>query len=41
MKQQEAQRIGEAAGISSKPSFEETFDEPQRAMRPLAAAKPA
>jgi hypothetical protein len=42
MKQQEAQRIGEAAGICSKPSFEETFDEPQRAPRSLAAtAKPA
>ena len=41
MKQQEAQRIGEAAGICSKPSFEETFDEPQSARRPLAAAKPA
>ena len=42
MKQQEAQRIGEAAGICSKPSLEETFDEPQRAPRSLAAtAKPA
>lgn len=42
MKQQEAQRIGEAAGICSKPSLEETFDEPQRAPRALVAtAKPA
>jgi len=42
MKQQEAQRIGEAAGICSKPSLEETFDEPQRAPRALiATAKPA
>jgi hypothetical protein len=42
MKQQEAQRIGDAAGICSKPSLEETFDEPQRAPRSLvAAAKPA
>lgn len=41
MKQREAQRIGEAAGICSKPSIEETFDEPHNAMRPLAAAKPA
>ena len=42
MKQQEAQRIGEAAGICSKPSLEETFDEPQRAPRSLiATAKPA
>jgi hypothetical protein len=41
-KQQEAQRIGEAAGICSKPSIEETFDEPQRAPRSLiATAKPA
>ena len=38
MKQQEAQRIGEAAGICSKPSLEETFDEPQRAPRSLVAA---
>jgi hypothetical protein len=35
MKQQEAERIGEAAGICSKPSIEETFDEPQRAPRSL------
>ena len=42
MKQQEAQRIGEAAGICSKPSLEETFDEPQRAPRSLVATgKPA
>jgi len=42
MKQQEAQRIGEAAGICSKPSLEETFEEPQRVPRSLAAtAKPA
>ena len=42
MKQQEAQRIGEAAGICSKPSLEETFEEPQRAPRALiATAKPA
>jgi hypothetical protein len=42
MKQQEAQRIGEAAGICSKPSLEETFDEPQRAPRSLiASGKPA
>jgi hypothetical protein len=42
MKQQEAERIAEAAGICSKPSLEETFDEPQRAPRSLAAAaKPA
>jgi hypothetical protein len=42
MKQQEAQRIGEAAGICSKPSIEETFDEPQSAPRSLvASAKPA
>jgi hypothetical protein len=42
MKQQEAQRIGEAAGICSKPSLEETFDEPQRTPRSLiATAKPA
>jgi hypothetical protein len=42
MKQQEAQRIGEAAGICSKPSLEESFDEPQRAPRSLVATgKPA
>jgi|SRR5580700_2831479 hypothetical protein len=42
MKQQEAQLIGEAAGICTKPSLEESFDEPQRAPRCLAAtAKPA
>jgi hypothetical protein len=42
MKQQEGQRIGEAAGICSKPSLEETFDEPQRAPRSLVATgKPA
>ena len=42
MKQQEAQRIGEAAGICSTPSLEETFDEPPRAPRALiATAKPA
>jgi hypothetical protein len=42
MKQQEAQRIGEAAGICSKPSIEESFHEPQRAPRSLiATAKPA
>lgn len=42
MKQQEAQRVGEAAGICSKPSLEETFDEPQRAPRSLVATgKPA
>ena len=42
MKQQEAQRTGEAAGICSKPSLEETFEEPQRVPRSLAAtAKPA
>jgi hypothetical protein len=42
MKQQEAQLIGEAAGICSKPSLDESFDEPQRATRSLiAAAKPA
>jgi hypothetical protein len=37
MKQQEAERIGEAAGICAKPSIEETFDEPQRAPRSLIA----
>jgi hypothetical protein len=37
MKQQEAERIGEAAGICSKPSIEETFDEPQRSPRSLVA----
>jgi hypothetical protein len=42
MKQQEAQRIGEAAGICSKPSLEESFDEPQRVPRSLVATgKPA
>ena len=42
MKQQEAQFIGEAAGICSKPSLDETFEEPQRAPRSLiATAKPA
>jgi hypothetical protein len=37
MKQQEAERIGEAAGICSKPSIEETFNEPQGAPRSLIA----
>ena len=37
MKQQEAERIGEAAGICSKPSIEETFDEPQLTARSLVA----
>ena len=42
MKQQEAQRIGEAAGICSKLILEETFDQPQRAPRALiVTAKPA
>ena len=42
MKQQEAERIGEAAGICSKPSLDETFDEPQRSPRSLVAtSKPA
>ncbi len=42
MKQQEAQLIGEAAGICSKPALDESFDEPQRAPSSLiAAAKPA
>jgi hypothetical protein len=37
MKEQEAERIGEAAGICSKPSIEDTFDQPQRAPRSLIA----
>ena len=42
MKQKEAERIGEAAGICSKPSIEESFDEPQRAPRSfVATGKPA
>jgi hypothetical protein len=42
MKQQEAQLIGEAAGICSKPSLDETFEEPQRTPRSLiGTAKPA
>jgi hypothetical protein len=42
MKQQESQRIAEAAGICSKASIEEAFEEPQSAPRTFAAtAKPA